>query len=293
MDDRSQKLRTFFASFIAGHRDKRIEAAFAAVPREPFAGPGPWSLMSNAFVYVAAPDDDPAFLYQDALLALDAERGINIGMPSAHAMWLDAAGVKEGDAVLQVGVGTGYYSAILAELVGPNGRVEAYEIDTGLAACATENLRDRPQVKVHALSGIADQLPKVDLVYVCAGITQPSRSWLNALRPGGRLVFPLQPEQASGGMLMITRPNSGPHWPARFLMRAQFIGCQGPQDEDASRRLREAFAGRWDQVRSFRVDPVDDETCWFAGDGWWLSTQDAAWNAGMEVADGVKFIACS
>ncbi|MDB5657092.1 MAG: protein-L-isoaspartate(D-aspartate) O-methyltransferase, partial [Tardiphaga sp.] len=145
MDDRSQKLRSFYAGFIAGHHDKRIEQAFAAVPREPFAGPGPWSLMSNAFVYVRTPDDDPAFLYQDALLALDASRGINIGMPSAHAMWLNAVGLKEGDAVLQVGAGTGYYTAILAELVGQDGRVDAYEIDATLAARATENLSGRPQ----------------------------------------------------------------------------------------------------------------------------------------------------
>ena len=59
---------------------------------EPFAGPGPWWLNEGAHPYVQTPDDDPAFLYQDLLLALDRERGINIGMPSAHAPLIDARG---------------------------------------------------------------------------------------------------------------------------------------------------------------------------------------------------------
>ena len=98
--------------------------------------------------YVKTPDDDPAFLYQDTLLALDPNRGINIGQPSWHALWLDAIDVRQGETVLQVGAGTGYYSAILAQLAGSNGRVHAYEIDPGLAAHASNNLQDLPQVEV-------------------------------------------------------------------------------------------------------------------------------------------------
>jgi protein-L-isoaspartate(D-aspartate) O-methyltransferase len=272
MDDRSQTLRAFFANLVAGHRGDRIKQAFAAVPREAFVGQGPWLVMGSAFSYTTTPDDDPVFLYHDTLIALDAERGINIGMPSAHAMWLSAVDLKPGEAVLQIGGGSGYYSAILAELVGDNGRVHVYEIDSGLAARATDNLKDRPQVEVHAQSGIADKLPKVDVIYVCAGITQPSWSWLDALRAGGRLLFPLQPLNALGGMLMVTRPGSGLRWPARFVSRAQFIGCEGHQDGEASERLKEAFAGSLNVVRSFRIDDDQDDTCWFAGDGWWLST---------------------
>lgn len=273
-DDRSQTLRAFFADLVAGHRGAPIKQAFAAVPREPFAGPGPWVVMGSAFSYVTTPDDDPVFIYHDTLVALDADRGINIGMPSAHALWLSAIDLKPGETVLQVGGGSGYYSAILAELVGSDGRVHVYEIDAGLALRATDNLKDRPQVEVHAESGIADKLPKVDAIYVCAGITQPSWSWLDALRPGGRLLFPLQPQDALGGMLMITRPASGLRWPAKFVSRAQFIGCEGHQDNEASQRLKQAFGGALSAVRSFRIDDEQDETCWYAGDGWWLSTAE-------------------
>src|SRR6266702_3634458 len=202
MEDRSDKFRAFYAQLIcaaAKTTDPRIEQAFRAVRREPFAGPGPWSISFGGHPYVVTPDDDPAFLYQNALLALDPARGVNIG------------------------AGTGYYTAILAELVGPGGRVYAYEIDERLAALARANLKDIAEVELRERSGIGSDLPTADVVYVCAGAAQPAMEWLEALRPGGRLVFPLAPEGMLGGMLMITRPDQGAIWPAKFLGRAQFI----------------------------------------------------------------------
>lgn len=275
MEERSEKLRSFFASMVcsaAKTRDPRIEQAFAVVRREPFVGRGPWSIGLGGHDYVKTPDDDPAFIYQNTLVALDPSRGLNIGMPQWHALWLDSIALKEGETVLQVGVGTGYYTAIIAHLVGVSGRVHGYEIDAGLAARASENLKDWPQVDVQPRSGIAEDLPKVDAIYVCAGITQPSWTWLDALRPGGRLLFPLQPEGGFGGMLLLQRPDHRLRWPAKFVSRAAFIGCVGQQDADAGRRLAQAFSSGWDRVRSFRMDDARDDTCWFAGDGWWLST---------------------
>ena len=278
MEDRSSNLREFFARYATAQgraRDPKIEKAFATVRREPFAGPGPWSINIPGIGYIKTPNDDLAFIYQDTLIALDAARGINIGQPSGHARWLDALGLREGESVLQVGVGTGYYTSILAQLVGETGLVHAFEIDEPLAARAQENLKHLPQVRVQARSGIADELPKVDTVYVCAGITQPSWSWLDALRPNGRLVFPLHAVGAVGGMLMIRRPEQGLVWPAHFISPAWFISCAGPQDDEAGGRLSSAFArGDAKTVRSFRIDGPIDDTCWFAGDGWWLSTAD-------------------
>jgi protein-L-isoaspartate(D-aspartate) O-methyltransferase len=228
--------------------------------------------MGNAVRYAETPSDDPIFIYQDVLVALDASRGLNIGSPSAHAVWLAAVDIKTGETVIQVGTGTGYYSAVLAELAGKEGRIHAFEIDQDLAARAADNLKRWPQVDVHATSGIADNLPKADVVYVCAGITQPRWAWIDALRPGGRLLFPLQPASGLGGMLMITRSTRGLCWPARFVSRARFIPCEGKQDAASSPEMIEAFAGQWADVKSFRIDEPQDETCWFAGDGWWLST---------------------
>ncbi|MCP9626274.1 methyltransferase [Rhodopseudomonas palustris] len=276
--ERSQAYRAFYAALVAGGRDPRIQEAFAVVPRESFAGRGPWLLKGIGRDYVKTPNDDPAFLYQDALLALDAERGINIGQPSAHAMWLDAVKLQPGERVLQVGVGSGYYTAILAHLVGVEGRVFAYEIDQELAQRAGTNLDHRPQIELRAESAIQEGLPKVDAVYVCTGITQPSWTWIDALKPGGRLLFPLQPPGGVGGMLLVERPEHGTAWPARFVSRAAFIDCLGPQDEDAGKRLAEAFRGSWEQVRSFRIDDARDATQWHYGEGWWLSSAPAEAN---------------
>ena len=278
MEDRSEKLRSFYASLIcaaAKVSDPRLEQAFRTVKREPFAGPGPWSITLGAHDYVTTPDADPAFIYQNTLVALDATRGINIGMPGAHAYWLGACEVKEGETVLQIGAGTGYYTAIIAHLVGPRGRVHAFEIDEVLAARARENLRGLLQVDIQQRSGVAPDLPTADLIYVCAGAAQPSRSWLDALGPGGRLLFPLAPEWVLGGMLLVRRSDRRTVWPAKFVGRAQFVGCVGLQDEGAGRRLTEAFSGGWERVQSLRLDTTPDETCWFAGDNWWLSTAAA------------------
>ncbi len=275
MNDRSQTYREFFARLVARQSAAEIVSAFAAVPREPFAGPGPWPIQAGKG-YIQTPDDDPAFLYQDVLVALDAERSINIGMPSAHAYWLDALALKGGDHVVQIGAGSGYYTAIMAHLVGRSGQVTAFEIDERLAARAQENLKGYDQVAVHAASGIGRELPKADAVYVCAAATAPSWAWIDALRPSGRLMFPLAAEFGLGGMLRVTRPGAGTRWPATFVSRAQFVGCAGLQnDPERGERLMKAFAAGWNDVRSLRFDDETDDSCWFAGDGWWLSTAEA------------------
>ena len=294
--ERSAKLRAFYAvqvTRVAGVREARIQQAFAAVPRERFAGPAPWYIATGLPVrdgdrrsaYLPTPDDDPAFVYQNVLVALDPDRGINIGEPSLHARCLDALAPQLGEHVLHVGAGSGYYTAILAELVGPRGQVYAYEIDPDLAARAQRNLSDRPAVEVRARSGLADDLPPADVVYVSAGITQPSLAWLEALRPGGRLLFPLQPGPGSGGwgaMLLVGRPDDArTAWPARFVCRAGFIPCAGPQDAATGDGLATAFAaGGWEAVDALHLDDAPDASCWFAASGWWLSGKNTGAAAG-------------
>jgi protein-L-isoaspartate(D-aspartate) O-methyltransferase len=275
--DRLAKRRHAYAAEItrsARVSDPRIEAAFAAVPREDFVGFPPWRIGSGGFFGLTS-SNDPVRLYEDALVAIDAERGINNGQPSLHAQSLDALGVRDGETILQIGAGAGYYTAILAELAGPTGRVIAYEIAPDIAAHAATNLARYPQVEVRARSGVED-LPEADAIYVSAAASHPARGWLDALKPSGRLVLPLQAARSSGAMLIVTRPEHGEAWPARLLTQVVFIPCEGAQDSAMGRRLDEAFRrGGQAGVRSLRFGSEPSERDWVRGDDWALSTEPA------------------
>jgi protein-L-isoaspartate(D-aspartate) O-methyltransferase len=258
----------------AGVSDPRIEAAFAAVPREDFAGEPPWRIGSGGVSGLTS-SDDPASLYEDVLVGIDMRRRINNGQPSLHAQAIAALGLSEGETVAQIGAGAGYYTAILAMLVGAKGRVIAYEIEPDIAERAAANLARYPQVEVRARSGV-DDLPAADGVYVNAAATHPLRAWLDALKPGGRLVFPLQAAGSSGAMALVTRPERGEAWPARLFWGVIFIPCEGAQDDELGRKLDEAFRrGGADRVRSLRFGGAPNETDWLRGDGWALSTEPA------------------
>ena len=110
--------------------DRRVADAFAAVPRETFAGPPPWTLFDPEGGGTTKLDgSDTAPLYDDVLVVLDRAKGINNGSPSLHALMLHHLAVAPGDRVLHIGIGAGYYTALLAELAGPPGRVTAVEYD--------------------------------------------------------------------------------------------------------------------------------------------------------------------
>jgi protein-L-isoaspartate(D-aspartate) O-methyltransferase len=259
---------------LANVQNPRLEAAFAAVPREDFAGPPPWRIGSGGFNGLIS-SDDPGRLYEDVLVAIDAERGINNGQPSLHARAIDALGLKGGETVLHIGAGAGYYTAIIAELAGRKGRVIAYEIVPDIAARAAANLAPYPQVEVRARSGV-DALPEADATYVSAAASHPVRAWLDALKAGGRLIFPLHAARSAGAMLIVTRPERGEAWPARLLTGVVFIPCDGAQDSEMGRKLDDAFRrGGAERVRSLRFGSAPSATDWVRGDDWALSTEPA------------------
>lgn len=269
--------RRYYARLVAGKggtTDARVIDAFAEVPRERFVGRGPWLVRAGAG-YVETPDDSPAYLYQDVLIALAAERGINNGEPSLHARCLAALGVRDGETVLHVGAGTGYYTALLAVLTGVGGAVIGYEIEPDMAARATANLVDRPNVQLRQVSGTAGPLPMADAIYVNAGATAPLGCWLDALRPGARLLFPLTPDQGWGGMLLVTRREGpvGSALAARFVCNAGFIPCLGARDPAEEQAVAAAFqrGGMWG-VSSLHRDSAPDAGAWCVGNGWRLST---------------------
>jgi protein-L-isoaspartate(D-aspartate) O-methyltransferase len=276
--DRLEAHRTFFANLItaAAGKPSRLNAAFASTPREAFLGPGPWRIFVGGG-YISTPSSDPALLYQDVVVAISEEKKVNNGQPTLHAISLATLDPKPGDTAIHIGAGTGYYTAVLCNLVGPTGRVFAYEIETELASRATTNLASLSNVTVYAQSGAEASLPACNVCYVNAGATMPLNIWLDALRPGGRLLFPLTPDgpngaPGAGGMLLITRVGTK-QFDARFVMPVMFVPCAGARDEETAKRLATAFKrGDMSNVRSLHRSDLPDNSCWCAGDGWWLST---------------------
>jgi protein-L-isoaspartate(D-aspartate) O-methyltransferase len=221
---------------------------------------------------------DPRHLYHDVLIAIDEERRLNNGQPSLWARMYDQLELSRGG---HVGAGTGYYSAILAEIVGRAGRVTAIEVDPILAARAKENLAAAwPQATVVAADGFLFQPDRpADALVVNAGVTHFSPVWLDALAAeNGRLLVPLTNADRWGGFLMITRQPGDPcRYAARFAGRVGIIPCAGGRDPAAEERLGAALAkSDFTAVRSlWRAPEEPDHTCWLAGEGWWLSTAPA------------------
>jgi protein-L-isoaspartate(D-aspartate) O-methyltransferase len=251
-----------------GTADPAVEAAFAKVPREAFLGPPPWSTGSGG-TGPWSTTSDPGSLYQDELIVLDRAKGINNGQPSLHAACIAALRLTRRDRVLHIGAGTGYYTAILAELAGS---VDAYEIEARLAAQAADNLTPWANVTVHAESAAGRPLPPADAIYVSAGASHPDPFWLDALCDDGRLLFPLTGDEGWGGMLLVERQTHG--FAARFVSNCGFINCAGLRDPVTAARLTEVFrSGGKEQVRSLTRQPPPGPAIWFAGDGWYLSTE--------------------
>lgn len=247
----------------------RLEAAFARVPREVFAGPPPWQV-GSVFEDGRVQTRDLAELYQDVLVSLDAEQGINIGEPGIHAGWLSAVAPQPGEIVCQIGAGSGYYTALLAELVAPGGRVAGWEIDRALAARAEANLAPWPNAVVLPGDAVTEALPQSDLIYVCAGLAAPPLGWLAALAPGGRMIFPWVPSETASLALLVERRETG--FAATPLMPAWFIACSGAAGRPSA---PEPGPDRARKVRSLRLRSeggpdgstiLEQDEIWFSSD---------------------------
>jgi len=258
--------RRFYAlelEAVASLRSPAVVEAFARVPREKFLGPGPWQIPSGMpwpglgpMEYRTTPDADPVRLCHNVLVAIDAKRNINNGQPSLLASLIDALELGPGDSALHVGCGVGYYTAIIAEVVGPKGRVVGVEIDPGLAERARALLGSAAQV-IHGNG--TESVGELDAILINAGATHPLPSWLDALKPGGRLLLPLTAAMpgmpgGTGVVFKIQRTASG--FSARALTPISIFPCEGAREP----RLEQALAGLLRSrgamgVRSLRRDP--------------------------------------
>lgn len=285
----SDELRTMRRSYAkqilaaAQIADVRLEDAFAEVCREDFLGSGPWSIYDlSRQDYVTTPSADPVCIYTDDLVGLMPGRHINNGQPSLHAYLLSRAMLRAGEHVVHVGAGGGYYSAIMAHLVGLSGRVTAIELDPELASFAAANLAVHPNVRVINGDGGVVPFDLADVIYVNAGATRPAGAWLNRLADGGRLILPLTAAkclrhddpssmQQRGVVFLIER--HGEDFLARWVSSVAIYPCAGSRDDTSERALAVAME-KGDSLRVtrlFRTDDMPEERCWLRAPGWCLA----------------------
>jgi protein-L-isoaspartate(D-aspartate) O-methyltransferase len=270
-------------------RNQLLIRAFAEVSREHYLGPGPWKIAARG-AYRQTPDAHPRHVYRDVLIGIIPERLLNNGQPSALAQWLDALDLKRDQTVVHIGCGTGYYSAIIAHVVGPGGHLTAIEIDDELAPRAKQNLAHLAQVEMIHGDGSSIDVGPADAIFVNAGANFPESLWLDALKPNGRLLFPLitmkptrlhvlWPDWArnraplfytaagAGVMLTITREAAG--FSARATSSVGIFPCinsiHRETDQSAAIALRR---GDYETIRSIRRDAHQpDDSCWLHNDG--------------------------
>jgi protein-L-isoaspartate(D-aspartate) O-methyltransferase len=270
---------------VANLQSEALVRAFAKVPREHFLGPGPWQILNpphliedsnEASHYRETADADPKQIYHNILVAIDAKRCLNNGQPAFLTILIDSLELMPGDTVVHIGCGTGYYSAIMAEVVGPKGHVTAVEVDSELAALARSNLSYLSYVEMLEADGGAIDLPLSDGIVVNAGATHPRSIWLDSLRPAGRLLLPLTVTDdtdpgGAGRVLKVTRQPQG--FTASFVSGVRIFPCYGARDPELNDKLKETFKrGDAKSVQSLRRDQHDEqESCWLHGEQFCLS----------------------
>jgi protein-L-isoaspartate(D-aspartate) O-methyltransferase len=188
---------------VRGIEDTRVLEAFARVPRELFV-----------------PPSERELAYADA--ALPIGWGQTISQPAMVAIICELLELRGGERVLDVGTGSGYQAAILAELAG---EVHSIERIPQLAARAREALLEAgyaDRVTVHVGDGsLGDpEHAPFDGIAVAAGAPAVPRALVEQLVPGGRLVVPVG-GRADQALEQVVRGDEGPivtrSVPCRFV----------------------------------------------------------------------------
>ncbi len=168
-----------------GIRDESVLAAMARVPREEFL-----------------PDEFRSQAYDNCALPIAC--GQTISQPLIVAMMTEALKLRGGERVLEIGAGSGYQAAVLAELAG---EVISLERHPELADAARRRLQRLGYENVRVVLadgswGLPDEAP-FDCIIVTAAAEACPPALLEQLGMGGRLVGPFGP--ADGQVLQVIK----------------------------------------------------------------------------------------
>jgi protein-L-isoaspartate(D-aspartate) O-methyltransferase len=194
-----------------GVRDPHVLNAMRQVPREAFVEPG-----------------FEEFAYEDGPLPIG--EGQTISQPYVVALMIEAAEVRPGDRVLEVGAGSGYAAAVMSRIAD---RVYAIERHPSLGEAAQERFRrlgyDNIELRVgDGTLGWPDAAP-FDAILVAAGGPEVPQALKMQLASGGRLVIPVGEEEGHQTLLTVTRTGQAEYEEEDLggVMFVPLIGEQG------------------------------------------------------------------
>jgi protein-L-isoaspartate(D-aspartate) O-methyltransferase len=184
MTDPSQVLRERLVQTLKAKgaiRSGEIEAAFLSVPRHAFLDGVP---IEDAYTDRSFPTK-----YRDDIPISSSSQ------PAIMAIMLEQLGLRPGQRVLEIGAGTGYNAALMAQIVGDHGAVVTIDIDDDLVASARQHLSDIGLGRVEVICadggfGYPAGSP-YDRIILTVGAWDIAPAWLQQLANAGRLVLSL------------------------------------------------------------------------------------------------------
>jgi protein-L-isoaspartate(D-aspartate) O-methyltransferase len=212
-----ERLRMVATQIAArGIRDPAVLAAMRTVPREEFVPP-----RASRSAY-----DDSALIIDD---------GQTISQPYMVALMTEALRLHRSDRVLEIGTGSGYAAAVLAQIAA-----EVYTIErlASLAETARRRLDALGYTNIHVLEGDGTlgwpAHAPYDAIVVTAGGPDVPKSLLDQLVVGGRLVIPVGESRRFQNLVRIVRTGSATYahddlGPVAFV---PLIGAEGWADGD-------------------------------------------------------------
>lgn len=268
-----------------------IENAFAAVDRARFIPDRVWP------VALGPPLDrgtDPQAWYdlvrsdESITTQVDDGQPEGIGRPTSSSSspgvmreMLEALDVRPGHRVLEIGAGTGYNAAVLAELVGAAGAVTTVEVDPGIADRARTNLAAAgAAAQVVIGDGEAGYAPggPYDRIIATCSVTRIPPAWLAQAVEGAVIVAPWKPAtELPGGLLARLAVAEGAA-AGRFAAETSFMLLRGHRWGGGPPHDLNAAPGEKTHVEGDPRDAVLDDDA-----GPVLALTVPAWRLGMRV----------
>ena len=123
------------------------------------------------------------------------------------------------------------------------------------------------------ISGDAVQqpIPSADLIYINAGVVAPPLTWLRALKPGGRMIFPWRPTQQAGFAVIVQRLEAG--FAVDPFMPSYFIPCVGASDVPEGSKSPSYVQAQNTRSLHLKRDAAPNETATAIYEDLWFSSK--------------------